>query len=180
MTRDSDLIFPFVEAAHRGEKQKPTAIILKASHTESTTGAALAIAHYWHRKNNSNITHYVLDSGSTYRCLPDHTTSANESAFRNGSIWVTLCLNPTLDDDSWSTDPRASILRNASDLVADLCVSKKIRPVLLSSEEQGRWYRSSIRRRSRGGIINSIPGIFPEIDFINSVRSRIEKDGSDG
>jgi len=164
---------PFVEAKRKGNKHKPTAIVLRASFTPSTQGAALEIARYWHRDAQTDACHYVVDSGSTYRCIPDGVSSLMGAALQNGTIWVNLCCEPNEDKELFFKSTGPNLLDRAADLVAELCLSHKIRPVKLSRNEQGKWYMW--KRRSRGGVIINIEGAFPSKEFMDTVRWKIRQ-----
>lgn len=160
---------PFVEARSIGGKQMPTTIALRVSFTPSTKGAALAVAHHWHRSSLPiDSCHYVLDREMVYRCVPDRIMAQSLGFLQKGSIWINLCCEPTEDINDWFKAPRSEVLDLAADLTAQLCLAYKIRPVLRDEIAP----RSLFNRKS--GIIVRIPGAFPDA-FLDLVINKIKE-----
>lgn len=165
MTKSDYLLgnnIPWVEAHHIGRKQRPTAIVLRTSYTTGQRGAANGIAQAWHRAGNRvDSCHYVVDEFQTIRCVKDKVASrsAYTSQYKN-SISVNVCYDPP-------QTPMDEVVHRTAVLVARLCKLYKIRPHILSKEEELQWLRHQWRRR--GGIILATVGDFPTGKFITSV-----------
>lgn len=152
---------PFVQAAHVGDRQRPTAILLRTSFTTGDKGAALGIANAWHRSwNRTESCHYVVDEFQAIRCVPDVVEAYNGSGPIRRVISVNVCHDPP-------EGPTTAVYNRTARLVARLCKLYRIRPVVLSDEEEARWLKH--RWKSRGGIILKTAGDFPVDWFSISV-----------
>jgi len=158
---------PFVQAAHVGDKQRPTAILLRTSFTTGDKGAALGIANAWHRAyNKKESCHYVVDEFQAIRCVPDKVEALNGTGLVKGVISIDVCYDPP-------QGPVDAVYRRTSVQVARLCKLHRIRPVVLSDDEEARWLKH--RWKSRGGIILKTVGDFPadwlSISVVNEMES---------
>lgn len=158
---------PYVEAQHKGSKQRPTAIVLSLSCTTSDKGAALGLANRFHKLNSpADSYHYFVDEASIFRGLFDNV-AAYSSPFR--SIDVHLAAQPTQNPLMWLEGDRANVLELAAELVADLMWAYKIKLRYLEGEGQSRWLKRKWRRR--GGLILEIPGGWPKDEFLIKVNA---------
>lgn len=156
--------FPYVEARNVGMPQVPTAIVLRLSGTTSRKGAALGIANYQHGLVAPlESHHFILDEASTYRCI-DPGVQAYASPFR--AISVLMCAQPHEYEPLWEDATASPVLRRAAELVADLSLAHRIRPVYL---DETRWFKHRWRRR--GGLMVRVQGTWPGEAFIDSVQS---------
>jgi hypothetical protein len=165
---------PFIEAYFKGLKQKPTAILLRTSHTPSTEGSAMGIANYWHWSSRvCDSTNYVVDEASTYRCVPDNYAAMhNRLDDIQGVISINLCVPPLSEISYWDDTMHARVLDRAAELVAALCVEHKIQPRVLTWERRSKWAKWKTRRR--GGVIFALDGAFPGPEFLRNVHWKIE------
>ena len=162
---------PYVQAYHTNEKHKPTAIVLSLSWTTSDKKAALGIANRLHKGNAPvNSYHYMVDEAETYRGVWDHLGAASTP---HGAIDILLCGQPQEYAEDWLKTSGLKVLERTSDLVSDLILAHKIRPVLIEEEAKDRWL--SRRWRRRGGIIDHIPGEWPIGMFMDDVLLKVEK-----
>lgn len=162
---------PYVEAAHKGSSQKPTAIVLRVTGDTSDAGAALATANYHHGATSPRYSsHYVLDEASTYRCL-DHNVAPYGLPYR--SITVLLCAEWASNEAVWTTGNYVFVLDRASDLVSDIILENKIRPKFLNQAEELRWVNHRWRRR--GGIFLRSKGEFPVSEFMRQVARKLDE-----
>jgi hypothetical protein len=155
------LNIPFVEAIHKGDRHKPTTIVLRLSDTTSTKGSALGIASAYHRVSSiAKSSHYVVDADSSYQCVDVKMAAKHSGVYDKGTICVTICGElsefgsllemPNDLGDAWF---------NAAELVGNLCSELRIRRRILTDEQKSEWIKW--RSRSRGGIINRIGGDIP-------------------
>lgn len=162
---------PWVEAAHRDGRQRPTAILLRTSWTTSDRGAANGIAQAWHKPSNKiDSCHYVVDDYQTIRCVPDkihayHTKPTEGTSINfKGAISINVCHNPP-------TAPRPEVIARVALLTARLCKLHRI-PVSIV-EDEVHWLRH--KWKSRGGIILKTVGEFPTNHFLNCVKMEYKK-----
>jgi hypothetical protein len=152
---------PFVEAAHHGRKQRPTAILLRTSWTTGDSGAAYGIAQAWHNPNNKvESCHYVVDTARVIRCVPDKVEALPLSESYKGAISINVCYDPPFQEDI------LVVLRTA-ELTARLCKLYHIPIRILDDVDEERW--KNRRWRSRGGILLKTIGGFPTKDFLTFV-----------
>lgn len=162
---------PFVQARHVNLKHKPTAIILSLSWTTSEKKAALGVANNLHKRNAPvRSYHYMVDEAETYRGVWDNQGAASS---HHGALSVLLCAEPKEEILDWMDESSSKVLDRASSLVADLVLAHKIRSLYLDENELDRWLRR--RRRSRGGIIDQIPGQWPFGSFIADVDFKVDQ-----
>ena len=162
---------PYVEALHQGGKQKPTAIILRPSFTNSKDGAALAVAQYWHRSASFwDAGHYTVDENKRFRCVRDNVV-AGQSKTDKGAIRIALCADPVSGTTFWGEAIHGCVLRKTAELVAELALAYKIKVRYLSPKEQDRWHKYPTRRR--GGIIVVEESGWPADEFLAEVRAQI-------
>lgn len=161
---------PYVEAKHQGGKQKPTAIILRPSFTNSEEGAALAVAQYWHKSSSFwDAGHYTVDSTKRFRCVRDNVIAGVDGVDK-GAIRIAICADPVSNTSFWEKNLHGSVLRNVAELVADLTLAYKIRPVYLDPEAKAQW--ESRRTRRRGGIYVVETSGWPFEDFLSEVQAQ--------
>lgn len=162
---------PYVEAAHKDGRQRPTAILLRTSWTTGTKGAAHGIAQAWHNPHNKQEScHYVVDEAQIIRCVPDkvhafHTKLPFETniSFR-GVISINVCHNPPMA-------PTAPVLFRVTQLTARLCRLYNI-PIQIVDDDV-HWLRR--KKKSRGGIILKTVGEFPATEFLHFVKIEYDK-----
>ena len=146
---------PFVQAHLQGEKQNPSAILIRLSGTASDKGAALGIANYMHSTNAPNKSHhYILDEASTYCGLPDDV-AAYSAPYR--SISVLVCAEPKEHVGRWDEHPE--LLNRTANLVAQLCSHHRIRRRQMDYVAKEHWL--NWRWRINGGIIINVEGEWP-------------------
>lgn len=167
MTKYEAPLAPYVEAHHQGGKQKPTAIILRPSFTNSREGAALAVAQYWHRSSSFwDAGHYTVDDTSRIRCVRDNVIAGKDDSGK-GELRIALCADPVSRQVFWDEDEHRHVLRNTAALVAELTLAYKIQTTYLDKEGLDRW--AKFRTRKRGGIYVHEPSGFPYQAFIDEV-----------
>ena len=159
---------PYVQALHQGGKQKPTAIILRPSFTNSKDGAALAVAQFWHRSANDfwDAGHYTVDSEQRFRCVRDNVIAGLGNSSK-GELRVAMCADPVSRDTFWNEDEHRLVLRNTARLVAELSLAHKINLTYLDDEQFARWQKRKTRRR--GGIRIVEQRGWPWDEFMNEV-----------
>jgi hypothetical protein len=163
-------VVPYVEAHYQGGKQKPTAIILRPSFTNSEEGAALAVAQYWHRSSSFwDAGHYTVDNARRFRCVRDNVIAGKDDSGK-GELRIALCADPMSGKIFWNEDEHRLVLRNAAQLVAELSLAHKIKARYLDQEGLERW--SKFRSRARGGIYIYEPSGFPFEAFLNEVNAQ--------
>lgn len=157
--------FPYVEAHNVGMPQIPTAIILRLSGTTSKKGAALGIANYHHGRGAPlESHHFILDEAVTYRCVPDRVQAYN-SPFR--AISILICAQPHEYEPLWDElGSLVPVLRRATELVADLTLAHRIRPVYAHEPS---WLKHRWRRR--GGLVVHAKGSWPSEAFMGEVQT---------
>jgi hypothetical protein len=149
---------PFVQAAHVGLRQRPSAILLRTSWTTDYHGAANGIAQAWHNpRNEFNNCHYVVDEERSIRCIPDNVGS-------RGGIKRTISINVCYDPPS---APRLMTVEHAARLTARLCKLHRIPPRLLSPSDVEDWLKRKWKRN--GGVILETAGDFPLQHFFYSL-----------
>jgi hypothetical protein len=157
---------PFVEAAHYGGRQRPSAVLLKTSWTTDHAGAAYGIAMAWHNPRNEKLSfHYVVDESTVLRCVPDKLRAGATSFIYRGAVSVNVCHDPP-------KIPQSTTLSLAAHLTARLCTLHHIPVRILSEEERLKWTERKTRRR--GGIILNTTGPFPDQAFFALVLKHIE------
>jgi hypothetical protein len=162
---------PYVEALHRGGKQKPTAIILRPSFTNSREGAALAVAQYWHKSASFwDAGHYTVDETKRFRCVRDNVV-AGLTKTDKGAIRIAVCADPVSGTTFWDRAEHGAVLRKTAELVAELILVHKIKLRYLSPKEQARWHKYPTRRR--GGIIVMEESGWPADEFLAEVKTQI-------
>lgn len=161
--------YPFVQAKHVGDTQRPTAIVLSLSNTTSDRGSALAIANYHHgpvapRKSY----HYIVDEGKTYRCVP-----VNVAAYGNPyrAINVHICAQPHESVPMWEDGSATTVMYRAADLIADLMLAYRIPARNLTGAAEEKWRKHRWRRR--GGLIVHVEGAWPYTSFLGDVKARM-------
>lgn len=154
--------FPLVEAVHHGNRQRPSAVLLRTSWTTDDSGAANGIAQAWHNPyNHIESCHYVVDSSRVIRCLPDKVEAfPTKQLLYKGSVSIDVCYNPP-------SSPQMLTVGRAAELTAHLCKHYHIPVRLLDLDAQVRWM--SRKWRSRGGIILNTVGNFPTDKFLTFV-----------
>lgn len=161
---------PYVEALHQGGKQKPTAIFLRPSLTNSKEGAALAVAQYWHRHSSFwDAGHYTVDSFKRFRCVRDNVIAGKDQSGKN-SIRVAMCADPATGEIFWDEDAHRHVLRKTAELVAELTLAYKINVTYLDSDGLARW--EARRTRRRGGIYVFEPSGWPYQAFLDEVHAQ--------
>lgn len=161
---------PYVEAYHQGGKQKPTAIILRPSFTNSEEGAALAVAQYWNKSSSFwDAGHYTVDSTKRFRCVRDNVIAGIDNSGK-GELRVALCADPISGKQFWDEDEHRLVLRNAAQLVAELSLAHKIKVRYLDEDRLERW--GKFRTRARGGIHIYETSGFPFQAFIDEVNAQ--------
>lgn len=162
---------PYVQALHQGGKQKPTAIILRPSFTNSKEGAALAVAQYWHRSESFwDAGHYTVDEDKRFRCVRDNVIAGKDDSGK-GEIRIAMCADPVSQTTFWGEDEHRFVLRNTAELVAELGLAYKLRLDYLDEEGLARWRKRKTRRR--GGIyVHEPTSGFPRQAFLDEVRTQ--------
>ncbi len=161
---------PSVEALHQGGKQKPTAIILRPSFTNSRDGAALAVAQYWHKAASFwDAGHYTVDSEKRFRCVRDNVIAGKDESGRN-SIRIALCADPASGTVFWNDSVHGQVLRRAAELVAELTLAHKIKVAYLDADDLAHWEKR--RSRRRGGIHVVEDSGFPYKIFLDEVNAQ--------
>lgn len=162
---------PYVQALHQGGKQKPTAIILRPSFTNSKDGAALAVAQFWHRSESNfwDAGHYTVDSDKRFRCVRDNVVAGRDSSGK-GELRIAICADPVSNNTFWDEDEHRLVLRKTAELVAELSLVHKIKLTYLDDEQYARW---QIRRtRRRGGIYVIEQRGWPYAEFLQEVKAQ--------
>jgi hypothetical protein len=161
---------PYVEAIHQGGKQKPTAIILRPSFTNSKDGAALAVAQYWHKSASFwDAGHYTVDEDKRFRCVRDNVIAGRDNSDK-GAIRIAMCADPVSRTQFWDVNQHRLVLRRTAALVAELTLAYKIEHAYLDDEGLDRW--RSRRTRRRGGIYVLESSGFPYQEFQDEVRTQ--------
>lgn len=174
MTHYEPPTMPFVAAKLQGGKQKPTAIILRPSHTRSFDGAALAVAQRWHQASSFwSAGHYTVDESKRYRCVNDDVVAGDDNSDKH-AIRIAMCAEPVGNNVFWDEDFHRLVLRKTAELVAELSLVHKI-PVDYLNEEYGdktyaKWQKRRTRRR--GGIYVVETSGFPFKAFIDEVDAK--------
>lgn len=160
---------PFVEAIHKGKKQRPSAILLRSSFTTSQAGAALGVAKNWHQNHRRiESCHYVVDADKTFRCVWDNLESFHTQGFGEdprGIVSINVCHDPGRGE------PSLKVLSRVETLVAQLCLSHKIQPRYLEHDSYDKWCRRRWKRN--GGIILNVAGEWPYFEFQQRVNDAI-------
>lgn len=160
--------YPFVEAHHKGGRQKPTAIFIRLSYTISKKDAALAIANRWHKANSPvESCHYVVDEQSVYQCVPDNVVAFHKKHVNKGSISINVCSYPIEFALLWDELDRMNVIDKTAELVAELSIIHKIPIKYLNDAEIMRWNKR--KWRLRGGIILGVEGTWPRLEFREKV-----------
>lgn len=170
MTKYEPPLAPYVEAHYQGGTQKPTAIILRPSFTNSEEGAALAVAQYWHKSSSFwDAGHYTVDRTRRFRCVRDNVIAGMDKTAR-GELRVAICADPMSGQVFWNEDEHRLVLRNTAALVAELTLAYKIKVRYLDQEGLDRWEK--FRTRRRGGIYVYEQSGFPFQAFIDEVNAQ--------
>lgn len=176
MTHYEPPTMPLVSAKLQGGKQKPTAIILRPSHTNSFEGAALAVAQSWHRSTAFwDSGHYTVDETRRYRCVPDRIIAGAGERVDKNAIRIAMCAEPASNTTFWDENHHRFVLRKTAELVAELTLAYKIPVDFLNEEYAGedlftKW--ESRRTRRRGGIYVAESSGFPFQAFIDEVDAK--------
>lgn len=161
---------PFVEAAHVGGKQRPTAIVLRTSWTTGESGSANGIAQAWHNPYNKlDSCHYVVDAFQTIRCLPDKRESFYTKYPLKRVISINVCHNPP-------SAPDEEVVLRVAKLSARLCKLYRIPVRILSKTEEAKWVKHPWRHR--GGILLSTVGAFPTNAFLKCLEAEYSQQRS--
>jgi hypothetical protein len=162
---------PYVQALHQGGKQKPTAIILRPSFTNSQHGAALAVAQFWHKSASNfwDAGHYTVDSEKRFRCVRDNVIAGMDKTGK-GELRIVMCADPASRETFWDEDAHRHVLRNTAELVAELILAYKIKNTYLDESGLARWRK--LRTRRRGGIYVLEDSGFPFQEFQNEVNAQ--------
>lgn len=162
---------PFVEAKLQGGRQKPSAIILRASHTRSFDGAALAVAQRWCTAPTFwTAGHYSVDEHQRYRCVHDNVVAGAGDDVDKHAIRIAMCAEPVGPAIFWDEDFHRLVLRKTAELVAELTLVHKIPVVYLDGDGFARWEKR--RNRRRGGIYVVDGDSFPYEAFIQEVNAK--------
>ena len=148
---------PYIEAHLKGGHQRPSAIVLTLSDTTSSSGAALGLANFWHKRNSKfDSCHYVVDESMTYQSIWDNQQACYSP---KGAIAISLCARRTMEHLEWEgPGSRRDALERAAGLIAALCKAHKIRPRILSIKDYQKW--SNFKTKRRGGIFITVEGVF--------------------
>ena len=159
---------PYVQALHQGGKQKPTAIVLRPSFTNSKEGAALAVAQFWHRSANNfwDAGHYTVDADRRFRCVRDNVIAGVDDTAK-GEIRIAMCADPFSKEVFWNEDEHRHVLRNTAELVAELSLAYRLKVEYLDETKMAQWRKK--RSRRRGGIYVAEPRGFPFDAFLDEV-----------
>lgn len=161
---------PYVEALHQGGRQRPTAIILRPSFTNSEDGAALAVAQYWHRSSSFwDAGHYTVDNTKRFRCVRDNVI-AGKDVEDKGAIRIAICADPVTGTTFWDEYEHRFVLRQTAELVSELTLAYNIRPNVLSESDLVQWRKRRTLRR--GGIHVVETRGFPFDSFMNEVNAQ--------
>lgn len=179
MKKYPSLQMPYVESFYKGDKQKPTAIIISPSFTTSVKGAAVGIAQTWHRPTSRHDSgHYVVDEETIIRCVSDKVVAGHPHCSDKGAIRITICADP-VNTSFWDLDHHGMVLDKTAELVADLLRRHKIKFSYMDELAMRRWERHSWR--SRGGIfIGPNAGQWPYDYFTSAVQSHLSKGKANG
>ena len=175
---------PYVEARHKGGKQKPTLIVLSSSWTTSEKGAALGVANALHRSNAPEKSfHYVIDEASIFQCVWDHCVALH-CGYDAGSIGINMCDDPSLLLRRWNEPSHQRILHRLAEITAKLCLAYDIPAHFLTDEQLSKW--SKHKWKSKGGIVTSAqmsrvfnlpdkqdPTEWPRFEFLSLLHDRI-------
>ena len=162
---------PFVKAKLQGGKQKPTAIIIRPTMTNSADGAALAVAQRWHQAGSFwTAGHYSVDDRKRYRCVPDNVVAGDGNDVDPNAIRIAICADPVSNSTFWNEDQHRLVLRKTAELVAELTLAYKIYIDFLDEEDLARWQKRRTRRR--GGIYVTESSGFPFESFMNEVEAK--------
>lgn len=160
---------PFVEAAHVGSPQKPTAIVLNLSSTTSERGSALGIASWHHQPSSPNKSyHYIVDEEEVYRCIP-HRIASYGNHYR--AISVLMCAQPHEVEPLWADASGSRVLHRTASLLADLMLFEGIKSRYLDEEAEKKWLKHRWRRR--GGLMIKVPGAWPYKSFLGDIEAQL-------
>lgn len=161
---------PYVEALHQGGKQKPTAVILRPSFTNSKDGAALAVAQFWHRSESFwDAGHYTVDSDKRFRCVRDNVIAGKDESGK-GELRIAMCADPATSTRFWDQDEHRLVLRRTAELVAELSLAHRLKLDYLDDEQLARWRKRKTRRR--GGIYVTETTGWPFDEFMDEVNAQ--------
>lgn len=162
---------PYVESRHQGGKQKPTAIILRASYTTSAEGAALGVAQMWHKAASPwKSGHYTVDERKRFRCTPDNVIAGTPECNDKGAIRIAICAEPFSAKVFWNDEVHLPVLFKTAELVAELTMAYKIQPRYLNDLGREVWERRPTR--GHGGIIVDTPDGWPHETFLSEVHAQ--------
>lgn len=166
------LAAPYIEAFHRGDKQRPTAIIIRSSRVPSIKGSAFGRANMWHRKSSPiESFHYIVDEEQTFKCVPCDKVAFSDGKLDKRAISINLCMQPLDSLALWDDQVHAKLLERVVELAAHLLLAYKIRSRCLDAHDEDKW--RSWRSRSRGGVIVDIEGAWPVTTFVNDLSNRV-------
>lgn len=159
---------PFVQAQTVGEKNRPTAVVVRLTGTPSREGAALAIADYWHRPGHPDFSaHYLVDAGGVFQVVPDGKVAPFHSDLDKNTVSIMICAEQTMEILDWMDFDRLLAVVNGADLVRDLLRFYRIPPRVMDTSQVQKWLKW--RKRSRGGVIFDIQGAWPTAEFMQKV-----------
>lgn len=165
---------PYIEGQYKFGKQRPTAIRLSPSFTESVEGSALGIAGHWSKSEHpAKVGHYVLDEARRFRSVYDKTIVGTKEFNEKGVLKVTICAEPVSQRQFWSLSEHRQVLEQAAELVAALSKVYGIRRRYLNDQELNAW--SSFRSTRRGGIVVDEISGWPHDEFLLMVESKLNK-----
>lgn len=162
---------PFVAARHLAGKQRPKTIAIRLSETTSDSGAALAIAYAWHKRNSKvDSCHYVVDAQATYQCVPDNFVTFSYPALGKGVISINVCAIPTSKVDTWQEQGPWSAFNQTAKLVAALSHKYHIPICYVDFEKHSSWW-------AKGGLINCVKGEWYDLEFLELVNQYKNRGG---
>lgn len=154
---------PFIEAFHKGGKQKPKSVLIRLSETTSAEGAALGIAGNWHRNEEYHDScHFVLDKSLVFQCVPENVVAYPTPYTSKGTISINVCAQPVFDVAFWSDPDYAHMLHRVAGLTAKICEQYDIPVRDIGLEQHRKWFR-------KGGIIVAVKGAWPTQRFLDTV-----------
>jgi N-acetylmuramoyl-L-alanine amidase CwlA len=118
---------PFIAARWHGGSQTPKLIVLHSTVGPTRTGSAKSVAEFFARGEHVASAHYVVDEGTKFQCVHDHTV-AYHCGFNQDSIGVEMCDFPSQDKRRWDDGAHRHLELRTARLVAKLCLAYNIRP----------------------------------------------------
>jgi N-acetylmuramoyl-L-alanine amidase CwlA len=167
---------PFIAARWSGGPQTPRLIVLHSTVGPTKLGSAKNVADFFAREDNKTSAHYVVDAGSKYQCVSDHTV-AYHCGHNQDSIGIEMCDTAGPNLRRWDDPDHRSLERRTARLVAKLCLVYGIRPwyvsvVGLKLGVRGVTTHNNMSLAFRQST-HTDPGAWPRRRFMREVRRQV-------